>query len=166
MRRRRAPSISKRPAVVARKARGSLMLCGSASIRTRMNASWARSAACCEHPSFLRSQPQPAVVLAVHCREGLLTGAIARRGRNVMHAQKLLKWEILPIARKMPAKRYEGKGAPVCCFSGFHAGSCGEWASRGERTCCGDWACCGQWDCCGERACPTLGRRAAPKNAT
>ena len=48
--------INRRPAVVARKARGSLMCCGSASISTRMNASWARSAACCEQPSFLRSQ--------------------------------------------------------------------------------------------------------------
>jgi hypothetical protein len=45
-------------------------------------------------PEFF-AQPvvQPAVVLAVHRREGLLPDGVAQRGRNVMHAQKDLKWE-------------------------------------------------------------------------
>ena len=59
---------------------------------------------------FAQPTVQPAMVFAVHRRKGLLTHWIAQRGRNVMHAQKLLKWEILPIARTMPVKRYGSKG--------------------------------------------------------
>ncbi|TSD77725.1 hypothetical protein FFI16_015290 [Pseudomonas sp. KBS0710] len=43
-----------------------------------------------------------------------------------MHAQKLLKWEILPIAQTMPVKRRWGKGhsgGPV-----LWAGLCGRWS--------------------------------------